>query len=91
MPVTAEGIIGRSLLCKNCGKDLRVCKNCRFFLPGSRGDCSETNAEPVPDKERANFCDWFSLEKKQRGKNGERETAASKAADAKTAFDDLFK
>jgi hypothetical protein len=81
--------IGRSLRCNACGKDLRSCKNCRFFLPGSRGDCKESGAEPQSDKERANFCDWFSLDQKYRVK-----TAGQKdeKADAnKTAFDNLFK
>ncbi|WP_461247218.1 hypothetical protein [Treponema sp. R6D11] len=87
--------IGRSLRCETCGKDLRSCKNCRFFLPGSSGDCKESSAEPQADKERANFCDWFSLDQKYRSKTaGQNATkvAAAKAADAnKTAFDNLFK
>jgi hypothetical protein len=65
--------------------------HCRFFLPGSRGDCSESGAEPVADKERANFCDWFSLDPKFRQATAGRQTAAGKAAEAKTAFDNLFK
>jgi len=87
--------IGRSSRCETCGKDLRSCKNCRFFLPGSRGDCRETSAEPVSDKERANFCDWFSLDQKYRAKSmGQKNEKAglSKPADAaKTAFENLFK
>ncbi|GHV94325.1 hypothetical protein AGMMS50293_06450 [Spirochaetia bacterium] len=87
----AEEIIGRSSLCSGCGKDLRACKNCRFFLPGSRGDCSETNAEPVADKERANFCDWFSLDPKFRKSTTGQKNDQNKAASARSAFDDLFK
>jgi hypothetical protein len=68
---------------------MRVCKHCRFFLPGSRGDCRETNAEHIADKEKANFCDWFSFDQKFRTA-GAAETAKA-AASAKTAFDDLFK
>jgi len=81
--------IGRSLRCTQCGKDLRSCKNCRFFLPGSRGDCKESSAEPQADKERANFCDWFSLDQKYRVKTGGQKD--SKGDAAKTAFDNLFK
>jgi len=81
--------------CQNCGKDLRSCKNCRFFLSGARGDCRETGAEPQADKERANFCDWFSLDEKFRsggaGQSKEREKAAGASAGARAAFDDLFK
>jgi hypothetical protein len=88
-PVSDEEPFGRSLRCPACGKDMRVCKHCRFFLPGSRGDCRETNSEPVKDKERANFCDWFSFDPKFRTAGA---TEAAKAASsAKTAFDDLFK
>jgi hypothetical protein len=92
--ITDPEPIGRSLRCETCGKDLRSCKNCRFFLPGSRGDCHETSAEPQSDKERANFCDWFSLDQKYRVKSpGQKNDKAgvSKAADAKLAFDNLFK
>ena len=90
-PVIDEEPFGRSLPCQSCGKDLRACKNCRFFLPGSRGDCSETNAEPQADKERANFCDWFSLDKKFRQQSGGQKNGQDKAAQAKAKFDDLFK
>jgi hypothetical protein len=74
---------------------MRICKHCRFFLPGSRGDCSETNAEPVTDKERANFCDWFSLDPKFRKPAAGQPTAGqgkdqNKAAEARSAFDNLF-
>jgi len=76
--------------CVNCGKDLRSCKNCRFYLSGARGDCRETNAEPQPDKERANFCDWFSLDEKFRNPAPENQ-GKGKAAASREAFDNLFK
>jgi len=87
--ITDPEPIGRSLRCQKCGKDLRSCKNCRFFLPGTRGDCRETSAEPQSDKERANFCDWFSLDAKFKNQSAaakEKENAAS----SKAAFDNLF-
>jgi hypothetical protein len=89
-PVTSE-VTGRSLRCRECGKDLRVCENCRFLLPGSRSGCSEANADPVLDKERANFCDWFSLDPKFRGQTPGRKKEQKRAVEAKTAFDNLFK
>jgi predicted amidophosphoribosyltransferase len=81
---------GRSLVCSVCGKDLRSCRNCRFFLSGARGDCSETSAEPAADKERANFCDWFSLDPKYRSETKGYQKDMDKAKSAKTAFDNLF-
>ena len=87
-PVKDE-VIGRSLRCAECGRDMRVCKHCRFFLPGSRGDCSETNAEPAADKERANFCDWFSLDPRFRQARAKRQN--EDAGGARSAFENLFK
>jgi hypothetical protein len=91
--ITDPEPIGRSTRCLDCGKDLRACKNCRFFQSGSRGDCRETSAEPQSDKERANFCDWFSVDEKLRSQNAglsinniQEKTEASRAA-----FDNLFK
>ncbi|WP_041611571.1 hypothetical protein [Treponema primitia] len=90
-PILDPNPLGRSLRCPECGKDLRVCRHCRFFLPGARGDCSEPNAEPPAEKDRGNFCDWFSLNARFRsptpGEAGPREKAVS----AKSAFDNLFK
>jgi hypothetical protein len=64
--------------------------NCRFYLPGSRGDCSESGAQPPEDRDRANFCDWFSLNPKFRqASEGRKEQ--EKAQSAKAAFDNLFK
>jgi len=45
--------------CPSCRKQTHVCRNCRFYEPGRPGDCQEPIAEPVRDKERANFCDYF--------------------------------
>ena len=90
-PITEKVPIGRSQVCKDCGKDLRACKNCRFFLPGARGDCRETSAEPQFDKDRANFCDWFSLDEKYRNLTEGLSNEKQKAAESRTAFDNLFK
>jgi hypothetical protein len=90
-PVTDAEPIGRSARCPNCGKDLRSCKHCRFFLPGSRGDCREANAEHQADKERANFCDWFSLDVKYRSQSNGQTGEKEKADSSRAAFNNLFK
>jgi hypothetical protein len=64
--------------------------HCRFYLPGSRGDCCEPGAEPPSEKERANFCDWFSLDQKFRKATPGRGKDRGKAEAAKSAFDELF-
>ena len=90
-PITDEAPISRSARCLKCGKDLRSCKHCRFFLPGTRGDCKETNAEPQSDKEKANFCDWFSLDEKYRSQSAGQINDKEKADVSRAAFDNLFK
>lgn len=45
--------------CPQCRKQTHVCRNCRFYQPGRANDCQEPVAEPVGDKQRANFCDYF--------------------------------
>jgi len=90
-PVTDPEPIGRSARCYDCGKDLRSCKNCRFFLPGSHSDCRESSAEGQPDKERANFCDWFSLDAKFRSLIGGQTKEKEKSDSSRAAFDNLFK
>jgi hypothetical protein len=89
-PITGPEPLGRSLRCDQCGKDLRVCRHCRFYLPGSRGDCSESQAEPEPDKERGNFCDWFSLDPRFRSPTAGEQRGQKAASSAKSAFEDLF-
>jgi hypothetical protein len=40
---------------------VRCCKNCTFYEVGAHWDCRETIPDPVFDKERSNFCDYFRL------------------------------
>lgn len=49
----------REAECPTCRKQTHVCRNCRFYQPGRPNDCQEPVAEPVRDKDRANFCDYF--------------------------------
>lgn len=58
-----EGQIYRTSVCPFCGADLHSCVNCRFYSPDSHYGCKETVDELVKDKERANFCDFFSVER----------------------------
>lgn len=87
-PVNDPEPIGRSLRCADCGKDLRCCRSCRHYLPGG---CAESQAEKLPESDKANFCDWFSFNKKFRSVTGGEGKARNDANDAKAAFNDLFK
>jgi hypothetical protein len=44
----------------------------------------------VTDKERANFCDWFSLDPKYRSETAGHKKEMEKAKSAKAAFNSLF-
>jgi hypothetical protein len=80
--------IYRNTLCVSCGKELRICLNCEFYSPGSHRDCRETIGEAVRDKERANFCDWFSpLDSAARRAGSDTQ---AKARNARGEFDKLF-
>ncbi len=80
--------IHRSDTCAACGADLYCCVHCRYFDPSRSNECSEPQAEWVRDKEAANFCGYFeprtSLNLTARG-------GRSRGADARAAFDNLFK
>ena len=75
---------GREATCPGCGRPTRVCRNCRHFAPGRPNDCIEAIAEPVADKERANFCELFEPR---------RQDAAASASpqDLLARAEDLFK
>lgn len=45
--------------CPACAAELHVCRMCRFYDPGVSQACREPVADPVLDKERANFCGYF--------------------------------
>lgn len=80
-----EGIF-RSTQCPYCGKDVRVCLNCEFYDPGAHWECRETISEPVRDKDRANFCDYFTPATKRSGIAG----GAGGSDKAKDDFRKLF-
>lgn len=70
--------------CPHCSRDLRCCRQCKFYDLHAYNDCKEVMAERVVDKERSNFCEYFV----PRGSSLE---IASKEQDAKEALEALFK
>ena len=58
-PVTIGEPIPRDGECGSCGHDLRCCRNCRHWDPRYNNECTETMADPVEDKTRRNFCEYF--------------------------------
>jgi hypothetical protein len=59
-PVDPLAKVGIRDECPKCHRDLHICKNCRFWDPSAHNQCRETQSEPVQDRERSNFCTYFS-------------------------------
>lgn len=80
--------ISRTTCCIKCDRDVRCCKNCRYYHHGSHNDCNESQAERVLDKERANFCDYFKLNERA---EGQALVSVSSKQNTLSKLDDLFK
>lgn len=72
--------------CPNCRADLHTCKQCTFFDPGARFECSKTIAARIVNKIAKNTCELFTPRTVV-----ERETSSGPPKDAKQAFANLFK
>lgn len=78
----------RSDRCPQCDAGVRVCLNCRFYDPGSHWECREHIPEPVRDKDRANFCDYF--QRRHDGGAAGTGDADDDPTSARDAFNKLF-
>lgn len=74
--------------CPKCGFELHSCKQCTYFDPASRFECTQSVAERIPRKDTRNDCKFYSMRVML-----EKETSASAARvdDARKAFENLFK
>jgi hypothetical protein len=89
--VHLSSALQRTDSCTVCLSDLKCCLNCRFFDPSSNNQCREPQAEWCPDKEKANFCEFFEfLETSPLGRPG-MGGAHSEKDRARSAFDSLFR
>ena len=73
----------RTDVCPHCASDLHCCKNCEYWEPGEHNQCREKIAEYVPERERTNYCTFFTF------KSGERQKLDKDAVRRK--LDALFK
>lgn len=89
-PISDRHEVARTERCEECGRDLHVCLNCRFYRPGAHFDCAETIDEPVVDKDRSNFCDSFSVDPKYRGRTEGRGADRAREESARKRFSGLF-
>ena len=83
--------IFRETECPNCSKPFKVCLNCTFYERGAQWDCRETIPEPVRDKDRANFCDYFRLRSGSQAGGGTAAAEQRRAQQARSDFDKLFR
>jgi len=65
--------------CEACSADLHVCKNCDYYDPAAYNECREPSADPVKEKERANFCDYFIANADSKGGKNEKDEQLSAA------------
>ena len=81
---TTNTKIGFREECGHCRNDMHVCKNCEFYDIKAYNECREPAADVVREKERSNFCDFFSARSKENA-------GLDKASQLKAAAEALFK
>jgi hypothetical protein len=59
--------LGRREVCPSCGVDARCCFNCKFYKVSVYRECQEPQASWVKEKERGNFCGYFTASGADRG------------------------
>jgi len=73
--------------CSRCGSALHTCKQCVWFDPISRFECSQPVTARITPKDAVNNCTYYeprvTVERKTHSTRG--------PSSAKQAFDDLFK
>lgn len=86
-PVRLDEPIPREAVCDQCGRDLRACLQCRHYDASYNNACRETMADPVVEKDRRNFCEYFSF---SREAFAGRAAEGARAADARAKLAGLF-
>jgi hypothetical protein len=78
--------IARVEICPKCRADLHCCLNCSFFDEYAQNKCREPLAEWVSDREKGNFCEYFTFQD-----GGANARAAGARDDARAKLEALFK
>jgi predicted RNA-binding Zn-ribbon protein involved in translation (DUF1610 family) len=74
--------------CPKCGFELHSCKQCTYFDPSSRFECTQPIPERIARKDARNSCSFYSM---RVTREKETSTGAPRVDDARKAFDNLFK
>jgi hypothetical protein len=72
--------------CAKCNADLHICRQCTYFDPAARFECSKPIAARIVNKNARNVCELFAARVVI-----ERETSSGPPSDARSAFAKLFK
>jgi hypothetical protein len=72
--------------CSKCNADLHTCRQCTYFDPGARFECSKSIPARIVNKSARNACELFAPRTVV-----ERETSSGPPTDARQAFAKLFK
>jgi hypothetical protein len=83
--VTSKDRVGFRDDCPGCDRALHVCLNCDLYDPAYNNSCREPMAERVVDKERFNFCEYFTPGDSTKAR------APSAKSGAQSKLEDLFK
>src|SRR5262245_31026241 len=75
-----------SSICPNCSAELHTCRQCNYFDPSARFECSKPIPARIMNKNARNTCDLFTPRTVV-----ERETSSGAPTDARQAFAKLFK
>ena len=79
--------IARDAECPECRNDVRSCRNCRHYDERYNNSCTETQADPVPEKTRRNFCEFFYFSREPFTGNA---AGVKRESDARKKLDSLF-
>lgn len=77
----------RKSTCPECGGDLHICLNCKFYSETSHNKCLEPKAEYQRVRDKANFCDYFVFREAAPASSA----SAAKKEDALRKLNELFK
>ncbi len=77
-----EKEFGRQDSCEKCGRDTRVCRNCKNYDKTRNNQCREEQAPRQVDKEKSTFCEWFQPGGVSAGAGGPSKDSLRAAADA---------
>ena len=83
--ITSASNVARRDECSQCSTDLHACMNCKFYDQSAYNECREPQAERVVDKDRSNFCDYFTFAADRKASGSSEKESVTKA------LDDLFK